>query len=143
MNKTILNFLRDQRVAVVAVSLPDGTPHASTVHFSHREEPLAFYIMTDRTYRKCEPLLGGSSARASLVIGMSEEDMKTLQMDGEVELVSDEVEIARLKPPHFEKIPDAKQYEDDPDTVFLRFIPSWWRYSDYTAEPKVVYASSE
>lgn len=134
--REVLDFLRGSRVGVLSVLLKDGSPHGATVHFSHQENPTKLFFLTDRTYKKCEALLGGATARASFVLGVSEEEMKTLQLDGTIRIVSDAGELAALKVLHFKKIPTAKEYEDDPDSVFLEFIPAWWQYTDYKTEPE-------
>src|SRR6201995_3196191 len=86
MDENIFEYLDTQRVCVLAVEMPDGSPHAATVHFAYAKEPLEFVFKTERSYRKVEPLLEKDEVRASLVIGMQEEEMKTLQMDGIVSL---------------------------------------------------------
>ncbi|MDP2665745.1 MAG: hypothetical protein Q8P23_03905 [bacterium] len=132
----VLDFLDTNRVGVLSVLLKDGSPHGATLHFSHQNNPTKFFFLTDRKYKKCDALLGGNPVRASFVLGFSEAEMKTLQLDGSVRVVSDVEELATLKDIHFKKITTAKEYENDPDSVFLEFIPTWWQYSDYNTEPE-------
>ncbi len=139
----VLEFLESNRVGVLSVLLKDGSPHGATVHFSHQNNPAKFFFLTDRTYRKCEALLEGGLVRASFVIGFSEEEMKTLQLDGTVRIVSDGEELAALKKIHFQKIPTAKEHENDPDSVFLEFTPTWWRYTDYNTKPETKISSQD
>ncbi len=40
MDQKVLDFLSNNRISVVTTLLKDGTPHASTLNFSHQEEPL-------------------------------------------------------------------------------------------------------
>ncbi len=141
--RVVLDFLRASRVGVLGVLLKDGSPHGATVHFSHQENPAKLFFLTDRTYKKCEALLDGASVRASFVLGVSEEEMKTLQLDGVVRVVSDEGELAALKTVHFGKIPTAKEYEDDTDSVFLEFTPAWWQYTDYNTQPETRISSGQ
>src|SRR3989338_7272737 len=94
MNKNILDYIKSQRVGVLAVEMMDGSPHGATVHFAHTDNPFVFYFETNREYRKTEPLFGREKTRASLVIGSSEGDLRTFQMDGAAELIKDgEMEI--------------------------------------------------
>ncbi len=132
----VLDFLNTNRVGVLSVLLKDGSPHGATVHFSHKNNPTEFFFLTDRNYKKCEALLEGKSSRASFVLGFSEEDMKTLQLDGTIRVVSNAEELAALKKIHFQKIPTAQEYENDPDSIFLEFVPTWWQYSDYNTKPE-------
>src|SRR5687767_2038320 len=92
MNQDVLDYIKSQRVGVLAVEMLDGSPHAATVHFAHIENPLTFLLETYREYRKCEALFGRNESRASFVIGSDESNMKTLQMDGMVRLLKDEEE---------------------------------------------------
>lgn len=135
METQILDFLKNHRVCSLTVVLPDGTPHASALHYSHQENPLTFYFSTENTSRKCQGLLDGTPAKASVVIGFSEEEWITLQMDGEVQAILDKQKLEPIKKIHYAKHPNSQQYEHDPATIFLAFIPSWWRYTDYNTEP--------
>ena len=82
-----------------------------------------------------DALLEGVVVPASVVVGFSEEEMITLQMDGNCEMVTDKKELIIFKNNHYQKIPDAKEYESDPETVFIKFIPHRWQYSDYNVDP--------
>ena len=50
MDNSVIEYLKTQRVGVLAVEMPDGSPHAATVHFAHTESPLVFYFETNRDY---------------------------------------------------------------------------------------------
>ncbi len=131
MPPQILDYLETQRVGVLAVEMLDGSPHAATVHYAHTDDPFVFYFETYRDYRKAEPLYGRSVSRASFVVGSDESNMKTLQLDGTVELVkSDEMEIYNAV--YMGKFPNKKEKAKDPKFVFFKFIPSWWRFTDWT-----------
>ncbi len=136
MEPQALNFLRENRVGVLSVLLKDGSPHGAAVHFAHEEDPLRFYFLTDKNYKKCEALLESGSVRASFVIGTDERSMQTFQLDGSVHMVSSPTELNNLKKVYFEKIPTAKEYENDPDSVYLEFVPTWWQFTDYNAKPE-------
>jgi general stress protein 26 len=129
MNEEVLGFLDSKRIGVISVEMLDGSPHGATVHFAYQKDPLTFVFLTDRTYRKMEPLLKNSSTRASLVIGTDEDEMKTLQLDG-IAMVSEDEEH---KNAYFGKFPDKKEKYGGPDDVFFIFKPTWWRYTDYKA----------
>ena len=109
---------------MLAVCLLDGNCHGATMHFSHQVDPVTIYIQTESTSIKCKKL----PTKASVVVGFSEDTMQTLQMDGEVQLASNLEDIYKI---HYAKNPTAEQYKNDPTTVFLVFVPTWWRYSDY------------
>ncbi|MES2088335.1 MAG: pyridoxamine 5'-phosphate oxidase family protein [Patescibacteria group bacterium] len=132
MPEEILKYLKTQNVAVLALEMLDGSPHASTVHFAHAENPLVFFFETNRDYRKSEPLFGKATTRASLVVGSDEAAMKTLQFDGIAELIKLE-EKSLYDSVYFEKFPKKKEKANDPKCVFFKFTPTWWRFTDWTA----------
>lgn len=142
MDQRIFDYIKSQRVGVLAVEMLDGSPHAATVHFAHTENPLQFYLETYKEYRKAEALFGREISRASLVIGVDESNMKTLQFDGEVRLIkSEEKEV--YDEIYFEKFPDKKEKSKDSKFVFFTFIPSWWRFTDWTTPTGKVIITSD
>jgi uncharacterized protein YhbP (UPF0306 family) len=144
MKQEILNFIKSQRICVLAVQMLDGSPHAATVHFANSESPLEFFFLTDKKYRKCEALLNKGKISASVVIGFDENNMKTLQLDGEVILLEkSEIEDSFNKI-YFGKFPEKLKWLNEPDNAFLRFIPTWWRFTDYTKpEGKLILLSDK
>ncbi len=131
MPPEILNYLSSERVGVLALEMMDGSPHAATVHFAHQDDPFAFYFETYREYRKAEALYGREVSRASFVVGCTEDDNKTLQLDGIVELLKPE-EKAAFDRIYLGKFPNKKEKSVDPKFVFFKFTPTWWRFTDWT-----------
>lgn len=129
MNEQIVNYINSQRIAVLAVEMPDGSPHAATIHFGNVEDPMRFIILTEKTTRKCESIIANGKCRASLVLGQDTETMQTLQMDGTLESTTDEAILNA----YLQKFPNMKDRSEDPDGIVLVFTPTWWRYSDYKA----------
>lgn len=82
MNPKILAFLTKNRVCSLTTLLKNGSPHAAALHYSHQNNPLELYFSTEKHSRKCEALLNGRSSGAAVVIGLSEEEWITLQLDG-------------------------------------------------------------
>jgi general stress protein 26 len=141
MDKKILGFLSKHRVCSLSTMLPDGTPHAAALHFSHQNGPLEFYFSTESTSRKCKGLLKGEIVKGSVVVGFSEKEWITLQMDGEVVSIEDKDELAKVHKIHYLKHPTSEKYKDEPETIFLKFIPKWYRYTDYNTEPLTLLSS--
>lgn len=138
MNSEVLEYVKGQRVCVLAVEMLDGQPHASALHFANSNDPLVFIFETDRTYRKSEFLLGRGVTRASVVVGSSETDMKTLQLDGEVKLLTD----STLKELYLEKFPKKRKSPQEDNVIFFTFTPTWWRFTDWTKpEGKTIFTS--
>ena len=135
MKKEVLDFLKTERVGVLAVKMPDGSPHGATLHFASSEDGITFVFHTSPSYRKVEALKQGDTA-ASFVVGTSEEIMKTLQMDG-IAKFEDTEEIRRV---YFEKFPE--KLKKPSDGLFFTFTPTWWRFTDWkTPQGKVVLTS--
>lgn len=142
MNQDILNYIKSQKVGVLAVEMLDGSPHVATLHYAHTEGPLTFFFRTHREYRKTEPLYGREVTRASFVIGFDENNMKTFQMDGTVQLLKTE-EIEIFSEVYFNKFAE-KGRNIEPDTVLFKFTPTWWRFTDWTTpQGKIILTSTD
>ena len=140
MNQEILDYIKSQRVCVVALEMLDGSPHAATVHFAHQDDPLVFVIQTSPGYRKLESLLGKENTRASLVVGTEEHPEKkdkTFQLDGVAQIIDSDSDLAQL---YREKFPDkSEKYAND---IFFTVTPTWWRFTDWSKpEGKTIYTS--
>ncbi len=128
MNQEILDYLKGERVCVLAMEMLDGSPHGSAIHFAHLDDPFIFIFKTDRDYRKCEPLFGKDKTRATVVVGLSEQVMRTFQLDGTAQLLQDEA----LKEVYMQKFPEKRDKADGPKVVYFTFTPTWWRFTDWT-----------
>jgi general stress protein 26 len=131
MKQEIINYLKTQRVGVLAVEMLDGSPHGATIHFAHTEDTVVFYFETSKDYRKAEPILSKDSVRASFVVGCDPNSMKTLQLDGIVKLVS-ESDREKFKEIYFGKFPEKLAKSYGVEQVYFTFTPTWWRFTDWT-----------
>ena len=141
MDKKILDFLAKNRISVLTTLLPDGSPHSASLHFSNNNNPFEFYFSTERSSRKCQSLLNGKPGKSSLVVGFSEEDFITLQMEGEVKAILNKEDLEKIHKVHYAKYPDSEKWKNDPGSVFLVFTPKWWRYTEF--KPKFFKLESE
>lgn len=137
MDPKILNFLNNNRVSIFTTLLSDGSPHSAALHYSHIEEPLTLYFSTENTSRKCQDLLTGKTVKASVVVGFSEQEWITLQLNGHARLVSDSLELKSAKAIHYPKHPNSQKFENDPSTVFLAFTPTWYRYTEFKRDTMI------
>jgi uncharacterized protein YhbP (UPF0306 family) len=141
MDQRIHDFLKTQRICVLAVELPNGSPHAATVHFANAENPFLFFFETSRETRKAEALLGSEVSRSSLVIGVDESNKKTLQLDGEVRIIKPE-ETEIYDRTYVGKFSEKAQKLENPENIKFVFTPTWWRFSDFTVpEGKLILTS--
>lgn len=140
MDRNVQKFLNSNKVSALTVQLADGTLHASAMHYSHWEEPFRLYFSTSNTSRKCQGLLSGEVVPAAVVIGITEADWQTMQLDGSIRVVKPK-DIPGMQEAHYAKHPNSAKFKDDPATIFLEFTPEWWRYTNYNVQPPVVTAS--
>lgn len=121
-------------VCVLTTMLPSGEPHSAVVHYSHTENPFVFFIQTKNDTVKVQSLLSQEIGKASMVIGLSEDEWVTFQMRGDIRIVSDAKEREYVSGIHHTKHPFALKRQG-PTTIFLEFKPTWWRYTNFTTKP--------
>jgi general stress protein 26 len=142
MVQEVLDYLESSRVSSLTILRKDGMPHSAALHYSYKDDPLTFYFSTENTSRKCEAILDGTTALASLAIGFDEKNWLEFQADGEVRLVNSE-ELVEVQNIHYKKNPHSEKFKDDPSTVFLAFTPKWWRFSDMNSWPYKIISSEK
>lgn len=142
LNTEILHFIREHRLCVLAVEMPDGSPHSALVHFAHQENPLKFIVQTDSGSRKAERIRLGHDTRVSLVIGLDEKPDAhdtTFQVDGIARLTQTDGELSRIYLSKF--IENTGERVDD---IYVSVEPVWWRYSAWYGperEPLIIESS--
>lgn len=107
------------------------------MHYSHQVDPLQFFFQTWDESTKIQALLHGQNKQASLVIGCSEQENLTFQARGEMKIVTEPAEFERFSKIHYQKHPFAEQYKDE-HTRLISFMPTWWRYTDFTSLPEKI-----
>ena len=110
-------------MCVLATQLANGSPHTASMHFVHQDNTL--YFSTHFGNRKLEGLDQGKSG-ASVTIGFSEQDWKTLQLEGTIEKIPPAKDII------LSKYPETAKHIDD-KTIFLKFTALWWHFTDFKA----------
>lgn len=141
-NEEIVKYLQEERIGVLAVEMLDGSPHAATVHFSYDEKENIFYFETYREYRKTEPILNKEKVRASFVVGVNENKMMTLQMDGLVDLLNEKT-LPGFEENYFAKFPNKLEKYKAGNFVCFSLKPTWWRFTDWTAANGKIILNSE
>lgn len=130
MDPRITDFLSNQRICVLTTVLPDGTPHSATVHFASSTNPLNFIVWTEKNSRKCKHFEVGQKYPSSLVVGFSEGEFKTFQLEGLVQIVAGS-ELTKAYELYRSKFGGTEKYEGDENDAILKFEPKWWRYTEY------------
>ena len=141
MNQQIIDLISKERVCVISTILPGNISHSAAMHFSHQTDPLRIFIQTTNNTEKVKGILNGETGKASIVIGFSEQDWLTLQMRGDIKIISDPERLPEIHKVHYKKNPDAEQYKESSNTVFLEFTPTWWRYTDFNTDPETIISS--
>ncbi|MFY9457610.1 MAG: pyridoxamine 5'-phosphate oxidase family protein, partial [Candidatus Spechtbacterales bacterium] len=90
MQKSIFQFVQKHRVSVLAIEMPNGVPHAAALHYSEQQDPLKLFFSTTRSSEKLKAFDGKRTVKGSVVIGFSEEEWLTMQMDGEARIVEED-----------------------------------------------------
>ncbi len=141
--QNIFEYLKTQRTGVLALEMLDGSPHAATLHFAHSENPLIFYFQTHSESRKAEPILNNKITKATFVVGANESEMKTLQIDGIVELIKPEEKEAYTQV-YLGKFPEKLEKSNNPKFISFKLTPTWWRFTDFkTPEGKKIWCSED
>jgi general stress protein 26 len=140
--REVIHYLEGARVGVIALELLDGSIHGATVHFAFTENPFTFYFQTFNDSKKADLLTLGKAPKASFVVGTDESTMQTLQLDGIADLVqSREKELCEML--YLAKFPEKKDRAFDPRSIYFKFTPKWWRFSDFKNPKGKLILSSE
>lgn len=138
MENVVSDFALKHRIAVLTTLIDDGVPHSASMHYAFSEKYGSFIFATEIKSTKCKNLLGGNTQPSSLVVGFSEEEFVELQMRGEVSIIKDLKELDEAWGVYDKKFAGAKKWRDDKDGVLLKFVPGWWRYSEFKPKFKSI-----
>lgn len=147
----IIEFVKSQKTCVLAVVLSENQPHAAAMHFSHsfhslgedsseNLEDLQIFFMTQAESLKVKSFESGNACKAAVVIGVEEGPTPSMQMEGNLEKIVDQGLRDQVREHHFGFYPQSRDYEK-PDSVFMIFKPTWWRFTDYSEKPPKISSS--
>ncbi|MFI5205339.1 MAG: pyridoxamine 5'-phosphate oxidase family protein [Candidatus Paceibacterales bacterium] len=126
----ILEFIKQHHIAAIATVNSYSLPEASIVGFAVRHD-FTIHIATYDSSRKFLNLK--RNPRVALVVGW--EHGKTVQIEGHAEQITDPEEIKDIEWTDLEKMPTVAKYIKPDRAVFLKIIPKWLKYSDFSTEP--------
>jgi hypothetical protein len=129
----LLDFMRDQSLAVIASVSDAGTPVAAVVGIAVTDQFVFDALTSSRKVRNLR-----ARPRAALVIGgMTPGDERTVQYEGTAdEPAGHDLEL--LKEPYFLRLPDGRERRGWPGLMYLRLRPTWIRYGDFNQDPPLV-----
>ena len=110
---------------MVLATTSNEIPEAALVGF-YSKENLEIIFGTESTSRKVQNIQNNSR-----VAGVVSTDEISVQFEGIVSIIIGN-EIAEDKEKFFAKIPSAKEYESDPNQIYFKIMPIWFRYVDYS-----------
>jgi len=130
----IREYLRTQRLAVVATRGTDGAPQAALVGIAVTDA-LEIVFDTVTTSRKHRNLR--ADPRVAVTFGGSDE--RTLQYEGiAAEVSTAGAADAAYRTAYYRAWPDGHERLAWPDLCYWRISPRWLRFSDYSAGPRIV-----
>jgi PPOX class probable F420-dependent enzyme len=132
--RELIDFVRTCALGVIASRGPDGSPQAALVGIAATDEG-EFVFDCSRGSRKYANI--ERDPAVALVVGWDDE--VTVQVEGSAQILGG-ADLERCKTAYFEQYPDGQQRAASPETVHIRVIPRWLRYSDYRPE---TFGSSE
>lgn len=143
MDKKVLDFAAKHRVSVLTTILADGKPHSASMHYAASLNPFSFIFLTERDSKKCRHFKEGKKYPASLVVGFSEEEWVQLQMEGEIYFIKGKKELDESWKTYAEKFVGMDKWKDSKEDVLLKFVPKWWKYSEFKPEPPKIISSKD
>lgn len=129
-------FVESARVSAISTVTSNDGPHVTVMHHSCLRSPFRIIYSADKGSTKYANVLVNS--KSAVVVGWSEQDWITVQLRGTTTAVTDPDELILAKIRHYAIHPNSRKFEHDPSTVFLKFEPSWIRYSDLGVAPPVI-----
>ena len=127
----LLDFLTSQKHMVLATSSHD-IPEAALVGF-YAKDNLEIIFGTSSTSRKIQNIQDNSR-----VAGVVSSDKTSVQFEGIATIIIGDA-IAEDKQGLFDKIAGAAAYDTDPNQLYLRIVPIWFRYTDYAHAQPVLF----
>ena len=139
LHKTkILRFLNSQKLAVIATTgILHPAPESALIAFTEDEE-LCLYFQTGKHTRKAANMKVNS--HVSLVVGLSLDDMMTVQYEGKATQLTSVAELEACKQRFISKdSPTTAEYFNHPTAIFFKVTPTWIGCSDYSgSQPEVI-----
>lgn len=124
----ILDFIKKQTHAVVATVNEDNKPEAALVGFGEADDLSLIFGTSTRT-RKYKNI----QKNPDIAVTISTETT-SVQYEGRI-VPFEEGELETYKKLYFTKTPSSQEYENLPDEIYLKIIPHWIRFVDFSPDP--------
>ena len=126
----LLSLLKKSSLCVLATANLDGKPEAAVMAYAINSN-FEIYMFTEPTTRKWQNIL--RCPRVALVVGGTNDDPE-IQLDGTCVGLTDK---ERTSIPQYvlSVHPEWKDYFSSPTGEWIKVVPSWARYSDFSRDP--------
>lgn len=133
MKNKILKLMKESHFCVLSTVNNAGQPESALIGFSQNDNlELVFGCnMKSRKYQNLK-----THPDVSAVVSQPEKRL-TVQYEGHASLLQESKKDNVLKK-HFDKLPFAKKYLDQPGQAWFKVVPKWIRYSDYSSDPAFI-----
>lgn len=140
MYPEVKKFLHHNTIATLSIVDFEGFPYSSTMHYAQSDDGMTLYFFTNKDTHKVIPLLNGATVKASVVIGFSEKDWLTVQMEGTIHiaLLPEERTLAEIA--FYMKFPNAERGHN---IAALVFKEQFWKFTDYSKKPWKIITSKD
>jgi len=127
---SVLQFIKSQGLGVYSTASKSGKSQSAVMAIAVTDD-FIIYFSTEATTRKIKNLL--ENPLSSLVIGGLSND-PYVQMDGNSVIVAD-LDVESVKSTMMAVCPELKEHLS-PTLKFIKFVPTWLRFSDYLKNPR-------
>jgi|SRR3989339_1226739 len=130
--QTVLEFIKKQSLAVLSTVTPSHKSESAVMAIAVTDT-WEVLMSTEPTTRKVANIK--TNPHTSLIIGGLESP--SVQLDGQASLFSGP-QAEAIKHLILTIHPDTAPYLS-PTTVYIKFVPTWLRYSDYSQNPPQIF----
>jgi pyridoxine/pyridoxamine 5'-phosphate oxidase len=129
---SLASFVRQRGLAVLASTNERGEPQAALVGVTATDQGDIVFdtLVSSRKYANLR-----RNRRVALVIGW--EDEQTVQVEGIAEEIQNPAQDPAVAA-YYEQYPNGRERGTWPEIAYIRVIPVWARYSDYSTDPRTL-----
>jgi general stress protein 26 len=128
LKDSIIEFIAERSLCVIATVGQDSKPESAIVGFSHTDQ-LELIIGTSTTSRKYANLI--QNPQVAIVIG---DEKGEVQYEGSAEILPSGEYKNMVVEAHIKKLPGAAEYREDPTQAYIKVHPSWIRLLKHGAD---------
>jgi len=132
--RKILDFVRKEKLGVVATISPEGNPEAAVMAVSQNDK-LELFFQTNNETRKYKNLQ--VNPHVAVVFGHDIDEFITVQLEGAASEVANEDDLKKIRKIHVANNSESEKYVYLKENIFFKVRPSWVRYWDFHKDEKI------